>query len=473
MPTFAIVTFGCRVNTGESLALEAALREAGARPAPAEAADVVLVNTCSVTAAADQGARQAIRRLARRNPAVRVLVSGCYASRRPDDLAALPGVIAVVPNSSKPQLATLVGSLFEHAQGLLPVAGGSGATRRIPGGHGPVATARADGAPADLWMKSAPAGPESDGHGPCGSALQPGVAGRTAWTLAVQVGCDQACSYCVIPRTRGAGRSVPIETVCEHLLQAVERGYREVVIAGVHLGAYGRDLSPGSSLAALLDAVARTVDGLGVRIRVSSVEPMDCSRELLDVMTGAPCFARHFHLPLQHGADRVLLAMRRPYILSRYAAVADEVRRRVPDAAIGTDVMLGFPGETDDDVDALCRYLESSPLTALHVFPYSDRPGTEAASLAGSVHGTAVHERASRVRAIGQCLHDRFLTAQVGTEHEALTLDDGTLALTGNYCKVRIPAGLARNEWVRVRVLTAGAVMTGEVVGSGKSPRTG
>ena len=190
---------------------------------------------------------------------------------------------------------------------------------------------------------------------------------------------------------------------------------------------------------------------------------MDCTDELIDVVARAPCVAPHFHVPLQHASDRVLAAMRRPYNLAHYQRVASRIRECLPDAAIGADVMVGFPGEEDDDVDVLCWYLERSPLTTLHVFPYSERPGTDAAAYPRKIHGRDVRDRARRVREIGARLHERFVHAQVGRRYRALTLDDGTLALTGNYCKVRIPPGHARNEWVAVRIDSAGPEMTGVV----------
>jgi threonylcarbamoyladenosine tRNA methylthiotransferase MtaB len=427
--TYAIVTFGCRVNTADSLVLEAALLRAGATPAPAERADVVVVNTCSVTAAADQGARQAIRRIARGNPAARLVVTGCYATRSPGHLASLPGVTGVVAHGAGQAAAVLAASV-----------------------QPPSAT---DG--AQLGADGA--------EGPCGGLIRPGLAGRTVWTVAVQTGCDQACSYCVVPGTRGPGRSLKIDDACQRIRQAADRGFREVVLAGVHLGSYGRDLRPARSLTDLLRAATQAAAGGRVRLRLSSIEPMDCTDDLLEVVAGTACVAPHLHVPLQHASDRVLAAMRRPYTLQHYARVVDGVRRRLPNAAIGADVMVGFPGEEESDVDALCAYLEASPLTSLHVFPYSERPGTAATTFSGKVNGAVARDRAARVRAIAAGLQNRFERAQIGLEHEALTLEDGTVALTGNYCRIRISPGHARNEWVRVRVRAGGGVLTGDVVG--------
>ena len=179
---------------------------------------------------------------------------------------------------------------------------------------------------------------------------------------------------------------------------------------------------------------------------------MDCTREIVDLVARSDRFAPHFHLPLQHASNQMLRAMRRPYTIEHYGGLVDEIRARMPHASIGSDLIVGFPGETDDDFEQLASYLERSPLTHVHVFPYSDRPGTAASHMRGKVAGPVVRERARRIREVGHGLHVRFLESQVGTTHRALTLEDGALAVTGNYLKIRIPAGRQRNEWVRVRI---------------------
>ena len=241
-------------------------------------------------------------------------------------------------------------------------------------------------------------------------------------------------------------------------------GFKEIALTGVHLGSYGRDLQPPSSLIEMLcalddwsakadplraEAVAERSDLL---FRISSLEPMDCSRAVVDLVASSDRFAPHFHLPLQHASNRVLAAMRRPYTIEYYASLVDDIRARIPGASIGSDVIVGFPGETDEDVDRLADYLERSPLTHLHVFPYSDRPGTPASAMTAKVSGLVVRERGRRIREIGRVLSERFRDSQVGTTHRALTLESGSLAVTTNYLKVRIPPGRARNEWVRVRL---------------------
>jgi threonylcarbamoyladenosine tRNA methylthiotransferase MtaB len=236
--------------------------------------------------------------------------------------------------------------------------------------------------------------------------------------------------------------------------RVIDAGYKEIAITGVHLGSFGRDLDPAASLGELLTDLMRIRDG--VLFRVSSLEPMDVPRELLDFAeatasgdgAGGARLAPHFHLPLQHASNRLLERMRRPYTLEQYSALVDSVRRRVPHAAIGSDVIVGFPGETDDDFAVLTSYLEQSPLTHLHVFPYSDRPGTVASSLSGKVHGSIVKSRAERIRQISRQLQNRFREAQRGTIRPALTIEDGTVAMTDNYVRVSIPSGRARNEYV-------------------------
>ena len=402
---YAVVTFGCRVNQADSLGVEAVLSAAGATAVSSDQADVVLVNTCSVTASADQGARQTIRRIHRENPGARIVVTGCFASRAPGDVAALAGVTAIVPNAEKATLAAT----------LLPLL---------------------DIAPAD---------------GPCGRPPGPGLMGRTAWTLRAQTGCDEPCSYCIIPKTRGTSRSRTLDDVLAELRRVIEAGYKEVALTGVHLGAWGRDLAAPRTLVALLSALAAEPGAF--RVRVSSLEPMDCTAEVLDVIAGHPDrFAAHLHLPLQHAANDLLAAMRRPYTIERYAALVDSVRRRLPDAAIGSDLIVGFPGETDAQAETLAAYLETSPLTHLHVFPYSDRPGTEADALPGKVHGAVVKARAQRLREVSRRLATGFRASQTGRVRPALTIDDGRTAVTDNYLRVPVPPGRARNEWIDVVV---------------------
>lgn len=378
-------------------------------------ADVVVVNTCSVTAAADQAARHAIRQVARLNPNSRVVATGCYATRRPDEVTRLPGVVRLVPNEEK-------GALSRQ---LIAELSGRSRSR--------------------------------------GALLRPGDRGHTAFPLRVQTGCDERCAYCIVPTTRGSSRSLPVARVLDEVRALAEAGFKELWLTGVHLGSFGRDLCPPSTLLSLLLALDRVADTIDVSFRISSLEPMDCTDEVIDLVAGSPRFAPHFHLPLQHASDRMLAAMRRPYTADACRLLLQRVRRRLPDAAIGTDLIAGFPGETDRDFEQQEASVRAWPLTHVHVFPYSDRPGTAASELPSKVPSVVVRDRAGRLRAVARELNRQFLERQVGIERPALTLGDGTLALTDNYMKLRIPRGLERNERVRVRLVSVSPAR-GEVV---------
>lgn len=407
---YSIVTFGCRVNQADSLLIECGLRSHGATPASPEDADVVVVNTCSVTATADQGARQTIRRIVRANPDVQVFVTGCYATRRPEELHELPNVAWVASNSEKDDL----GHFIADKLGLTTA-------QRFSGGDGP-----------------------------CGASLTPGTAGRTSLTLRVQTGCEEQCTYCIIPETRGPGRSRPMGAVAVDIEHAVDAGFKEIVITGVHLGSYGRDLGNGSSLAALVRLLSEWNGN--VLFRLSSLEPMDCTEDIVDLVASSDRLAPHFHLPLQHASDVTLRAMRRPYTFSYYRCLIDRIKNAIPAASIGSDLIVGFPGETDEDFGVMCSALESLPLTYMHVFPYSDRPGTAAAALRPKVDGVRIRERSREIRAIAERKAIVFRQSQVGTVRLALTVDDGWSAVTDNYLKVRLDRPQPRNQWVQVRI---------------------
>ena len=419
---YAVVTFGCRVNQADSIDIERQLRAAGGRPVAPGEAELVVVNTCSVTATADHGARQTIRRIARTNPAARIVATGCYASRDGEAVAALPGVSDIVDNRDKERLVE-----------RLRLAAELTTAERFGGGEGA-----------------------------CGDAIRPGTAGRTGYTLRVQTGCDQTCAYCIIPSTRGAGRSVPLERVSAELDAVAAAGFQEAAVTGVHLGSYGRDLEPQQSLVDLLRMLDAHPSAL--LFRLSSLEPMDCGPEVVDLVARSGRFAPHFHLPLQHASDAVLRLMRRPYTSDYYRRLVSDVRERLPDAAIGSDMIVGFPGETDADADANLAYLRESPLTYLHVFPYSDRPGTDATRMPHKVPGPVIRERGRAIRAAGAELAAAFRVSQLGKVRSGLTTERGSVVVTDNYLKVRVPEGLPDNRRVRVRITGANESVTGVVV---------
>jgi threonylcarbamoyladenosine tRNA methylthiotransferase MtaB len=398
---YSVLTFGCRVNQADSMDIERELRARGGHAVATSQADLIIVNSCSVTATADQGTRQAIRRAARENPAARIVVTGCYATRCPDEIAALPGVVAVVNNDRKDRLVADVMTTSDRYAGA---------------------------------------------DGPCGA---PFLLDRTALTIRAQTGCEEHCSYCIIPSTRGVSRSKPVQQIIDELIRAESSGFREVTLTGVHLGAYGRDLAPPATLEDLLLAAVDATDDL--LIRLGSLEPMDAPVSL-GVLASSGRVAPAFHLPLQHASNTVLNRMRRPYTLAGFARTVDRIREQLPHSAIGSDIIVGFPGESDAEFDALCRYLESSPMTTLHVFPYSDRPGTEASRMAGKVEGAIIRTRGRIVREIGQTLSSRFKQSQVGSVRPALTIEDGRTVVTDNGLRLRLAVQRARNERVSVRI---------------------
>ncbi len=425
---YAILTFGCRANQADSFAIARRLRADGGEEATIESADLVVVNTCAVTATAEQGARQAIRRVGRVNPSARIVATGCYAARDPSALRLLP-VHAVLPTARDSVVAPDFSPAMSEA---LP--------RR-----------------SSSYLGSAFTSTEPVPR-PVASMPGPGTFGRTIYLLKVQTGCNEACAYCVVPSTRGPSQSVEMDAVLREVSQAADAGFKQLMLTGVHLGSYGRDLTPARSLADLVAALADCP--ADVTFRLSAVEPMDVDTSLADAVARNGRFAPHFHLPLQHGSNAMLRAMRRPYPVEAYARTVDSLRARFPDAALGTDVIVGFPGETERDFDECCRYLAGSPLTYVHVFPFSPRPGTTAAMLGHRPIGIDVRERIRQLRAIGADAARRFRSRFVARELEGLTIDDGCVVLTDNYLRVKIAPGLQRNERVRVRITGDGEEAT-------------
>ncbi len=428
--TCALLTFGCRVNQAESLAIDRRLpRRPGDRHVAPERADLVIVNTCAVTADAERAARQAILRLGRGNPSVRIIVTGCFATRAPEALAALPCVVAVWDNETKEQLIAPgpgigdeVGRLFASCAGW---AGASADRGRFRG---------------------------------------PGALGRTVALLRIQTGCDQHCSYCVVPLTRGIPASETEADVIARVGDASGAGYREIVLAGVHLGAWGRDLPGSPALVDLVQSLDRL--DLDVRFRLSSIEPMDCPGGLVELVARGRRFVPHFHLPLQHVHDAVLARMRRPYGGESGRDLVETIRRRIPAAAIGIDLIAGFPGETEVEFESLARWLETAPVSYAHVFPYSPRPGTAATALGPRVSAHEVRRRVARLRSAAALRRSAFERSQLGGVREAITLGTPGVALTDNYLKVRIPPGRMPNERLRVR-LTGCEPLAAELVAEG------
>jgi threonylcarbamoyladenosine tRNA methylthiotransferase MtaB len=445
--TFYIEQFGCRATQADGSAIERQLLDRGFSSADESAhADVVVVNTCTVTAAADSQARDAIRKLHSRNPAARVIVTGCYAQRAPEELAALPGVSWVVGNSHKPEIPGIVGVLSReipfHGGSFVPAASLNSGAMSLHKGPAKILT-------GDIFEQtSLLAAPVLGGEG-----------NHTRPVLKIQDGCNSRCSYCVIPFVRGKSRSLSAREVLEEIHKLSEAGYREIVLSGINLGTYGRDLSP---RVVFIDLLRRILDETPIeRLRVSSIEPLDVTHDLIALFASTRRIAQHFHMPLQSGSDRVLAAMHRWYRAEHYARRVELIRECLPNAAIGADVIAGFPGETDEDHSSTVAFIERLSFTYLHVFSFSKRPGTRAATLPGEVPAATIKQRARELRALGGAKAAAFRCSQIGRALRVLTLraaevnpPRSTPAISSNYVRVRIPGDYPRNCWQDVVVVS-------------------
>jgi threonylcarbamoyladenosine tRNA methylthiotransferase MtaB len=464
MPTFYIEQFGCRATQADGAALEVQLLERGYTPAPKAAADIVVVNTCTVTASADAQARDSIRKISAQNRAARIIVTGCYAQRAPQEVSELPGVAWVVGNSHKPELPRIIEafSIASAPKDFVPVVSLQTTSGSLQRRAAQILTGEFERKPLS------------------NSSVFNAEGNHTRPTLKIQDGCDSRCAYCVIPQVRGKSRSLPGETVIKQVNQLCDSGVKEIVLSGINIGTYGRDLSPRITFSALL---RRILDETPVeRLRVSSIEPMDVTADLTEFFAANDRMAPHFHMPLQSGVDRILAAMHRWYRAEHYGRRADLIREHLPHAAIGADVIAGFPGETDEDQSTTLTFIESLPLTYLHVFSFSKRPGTQAAALANEVPAAVIKNRARALRALGEKKSTAFRHEQIGTQLRVLTLRsanhlghdesrhepalaDRTLpdkdssytpALSGNYLRVRLRGHWPANRWVNVRICAAG-----------------
>jgi threonylcarbamoyladenosine tRNA methylthiotransferase MtaB len=440
--TFYIQQFGCRATHADGAAIERQLLDRGCTAAESpQVADLIVVNTCTVTSAADAQAREAIRALSRRSPPTRIIVTGCYAQRAPEELAALPGVFAVVGNSHKPLIPDLAaplpgvstpGSDFVSAARLHSSAPGPGRAAVITG---------------DIFaVGDFLAAPVLGGEG-----------NHTRPTLKIQDGCSNRCAFCVIPFVRGRSRSLPPAAVVAELGRLAATGHREVVLSGINLGAWGRDLSPRRRFPDLLRQIL--AETAVERLRLSSIEPLDVTRDLIDLFALSRRLADHFHMPLQSGSDPVLAAMRRWYRAEHYARRVELVAEALPHAAIGADVMAGFPGESEEDHARTLDFLRARPFAYLHVFSYSARPGTRAAGLP-LLPPAVVRRRARELRALGEQKAAEFFAAQAGRSLSVLTLRGRqtpqaagwTAALSSNYLKVQVAGSWPPNRFLTVDV---------------------
>lgn len=448
--SFYVENFGCRATQADGAAIERELLDRGlARSGSADGAEIVVLNTCTVTASADQDARAAIRRIRRANPEARILVTGCYAQRAPQEIASLEGVSLVVGNSHKRAVPELAAKLAPRS--FVPLASIGVGKDPLPGrAQNPSLRSAQDG-PAEIVVgdifahTELLAAPVFDSHT---------AAERTRPNLKIQDGCNNRCSFCVIPYVRGKSRSLPVDAVLREVDALVAAGYQEIVLSGINLGRWGNDLRPRVRFEDLLHTVLeRTAIP---KIRISSVEPMDWSNDLIALMAESPRVCRHAHVPLQSGSDQILRKMHRRYRPWHYADRIEKIRAGMPYAAIGADVMVGFPGETDEYFEETRGFIERLPFTYLHVFTYSSRPGTASAEMPGQVPVQAARERNKVLRDLISLKKRAFLDSLVGQELEAVTLtirsDAATEALTDNYQKLKLAGQHASNRLVWAKV---------------------
>ena len=487
MSSFYVENFGCRATQADGAAIEQQFRDRGLdRASRPGAARFVVLNTCAVTASAEQDARAAIRRIRRENPACEVIVTGCYAQRAPVEIAALAGVSCVVGNSHKHDLARIaLGAQSERGtfnpSSFVPITNLSPADSRITD-RGIADPSIEDGSHSSessfpsIFVSDIFAHTELLAAPVFDSANE-----RTRPNLKVQDGCSNRCSFCIIPSVRGRSRSLKLNEVLREVDQLVAAGYREVVVSGINLGRWGRDL-PGETGEVvwggrprppkLDDLVKAILDHTALeKLRISSVEPMDWTDSFIRLMSGNPRIAKHAHVPMQSGSDAVLRRMHRKYRPWHYREKIEKIRATMPTAAIGADVMVGFPGETDAEFEQTCCLIENLPFTYLHVFTFSVRPGTPAAAMPNQVPVNVARDRNRILRKLAAEKKEAFMRSFVGRNLDTITLNvvsensDGlwTEALTDNYLKLRLSGHHDSNQWLRAQVLD---VADGQLLGT-------
>ena len=423
MKCVAIATLGCKTNQFESAAMTEQFRKAGYRVVPfSEPADIYVVNSCTVTARTDAETRRLIRRARRLNPQARVVATGCYAQVAPGDLERMPEVDSVLGNREKRDIAGLVEA-----------------------GESRVSDIGAEQTAEPLELTS--------------------FAEHTRAFLQAQNGCDSFCAYCIVPFARGRSRSVPLDDVLKGVRDLAANGYREVVLTGIHLGAYGLDFSPRQSLTGLTRRIVE--ERLVQRLRIGSVEPNELSDELLELMSASDIICPHVHLPLQSGSDTVLHRMGRRYSARFFHDLTARISAALPDAFIGADIIAGFPGETEEEFRETLRMVEELPFSDLHVFPFSRRAGTRAAGMPGQVPAVVIKERGDRLRAVAALKKSAFLQCFCGRVLPVLGQgrdpESGLVrGLSRNYIQVEYPASeemVNREAAVRVERVHGGRVL--------------
>jgi len=435
----AITTLGCKINQFESAAMTQALEKDGYSIVPfSETADIYVINSCTVTAKTDAQSRRLIRRAGRMNPDAHVVVTGCYAQMAGDDLLKMPGVNLILGNSEKRDIAGFVRGIGELDP---PRAVVSDISRQKSG----------ESAPLESFAE------------------------HTRAFLQVQNGCDARCAYCIVPFARGASRSVAPQEALDGMASFVSKGFKEIVLTGIHLGGYGLDLTPPTNLLSLL--VQAEERALVNRLRIGSVEPTEVPQELVAFMAGSGIVCPHLHLPLQSGSDGVLSRMNRGYTTAQFRGVVDSLVQAMPEICIGTDVIAGFPGETGEEFAETYRFIEGLPLAYLHVFPFSPRPGTPAATMTPQLHSRVIKERAEALRMLSETKKNAYAAGFVGRELRVLVQRDaqGRKGLSRNYLPVLIEGGEGLyNSEVTVLITAAyGGELVGRVADQHREPDQG
>lgn len=409
MAKIAFYTLGCKVNQADTASMENLFLRSGHQLVSFDGeADVYIINTCVVTNTGQRKSRQTIHRAIRKNPNALIVVTGCYPQTAAEEVKAIAGVDMIIGNQDRAQIVQLVEERLAHRQ-----------TDTLDAVHKLTAsTAFEEMAAGDITDK-------------------------TRAFLKIQEGCNQFCTYCIIPYARGPLRSRSLESIRTETQRLISAGFKEIVLIGIHLGCYGKENSDGPTL---YDAVKTVLDVPGVqRLRLGSLESVEVEPRLLTLMQEDARFCRHLHLPLQSGCDKVLQAMHRPYTTVKFKTLLADIKVQVPDIAITTDVIVGFPGETEADFETTCKFAESCGFSKMHIFPFSARKGTPAEKFAGAVTEAVKKERADILGRIDETMHKAFLQAMVGQTAEILfeqpAGEDYFEGLTGNYQRVFVKSG--------------------------------
>lgn len=409
MAKIAFYTLGCKVNQADTASMENLFLRSGHQLVSFDGeADVYIINTCVVTNTGQRKSRQTIHRAIRKNPHALIVVTGCYPQTAAEEVKAIAGVDMIIGNQDRAQIVQLVEERLAHRQ-----------TDTLDAVHKLTAsTAFEEMAAGDITDK-------------------------TRAFLKIQEGCNQFCTYCIIPYARGPLRSRSLESIRTETQRLISAGFKEIVLIGIHLGCYGKENPDGPTL---YDAVKTVLDVPGVqRLRLGSLESVEVEPRLLTLMQEDARFCRHLHLPLQSGCDKTLQAMHRPYTTAKFQTLLADIKTKVPDIAITTDVIAGFPGETEADFETTCKFAESCGFSKMHIFPFSARKGTPAEKFAGAVTEAVKKERADILGKIDETMHKTFLQAMVGQTAEVLfeqpAGEDYFEGLTGNYQRVFVKSG--------------------------------